>query len=86
MIHPSRRETNQLCSDRGVIEVCVCYLSVTFTSCDTIMADYNNIDDIRKQKKAEYNRRYRLKRKEKLEQSERDFIDSKRKESEYNRQ
>ena len=76
MIHPSRGETNQLCSDRGV----------AFMSCDTIMADYNNIDDIRKQKKAEYNRRYRLKRKEKLEQSERDFIDSKRKESEYNRQ
>ena len=48
------------------------------------MADYNNIDDMRKQKKAEYNR-YRLKRKAKLEQSERDFIDSKRKESEYNR-
>ena len=32
---------------------------VAFTSCDTIMADYNNIDDIRKQKKAEYNRRYK---------------------------
>ena len=48
MIHPSRRETNQFCSDRGV----------AFTSCDTIMADYNNIGDIRKQKKAEYNRRY----------------------------
>ena len=64
--------------------VCVCYLSVAFTSCDTIMADYNNIDDIRMQKKVEYNRRYRLKRKAKLEQSERDFIDSKRKESEYN--
>ena len=63
MIHPSRRETNQLCSDRGTIDVCVCvcvfYLSVAFTSCDTIMADYNNIDDIRKQKKAEYNRRYK---------------------------
>jgi len=50
------------------------------------MADYNNIDNIRKQKKAEYNKQYRLKRKAKLEQSERDFIDSKRKESEYNRQ
>jgi len=24
-----------------------------------IMADYNNIDDIRRQKKAEYNRRYK---------------------------
>jgi len=39
--------------------VCVCYLSVAFTSCDMIMADYNNIDDIRRQKKAEYNRRYK---------------------------
>jgi len=33
------------------------------------MADYNNIDDIRMQKKVEYNRRYRLKRKAKLEQN-----------------
>ena len=49
MIHPSRRETNQLCSDHGN----------AFTSCDTIMADYNNIYDIRKQKKAEYSRRYK---------------------------
>ena len=88
MIHPSRRETNQLCSDSGIIDVCVCvcYLSVAFMSCDTIMADYNSIHDIRKQKKAEYNKRYGLKRKAKLEESERDFIDSKRKESEYNRQ
>jgi len=58
MIHPSRLETNQLRSDRGTMDVCVCYLSVAFTSCDTIMADYNNIDDIRKQKKEEYNRQY----------------------------
>jgi len=39
MIHPSRRETNQLCLDRGAIGVGVRYLSVAFTSCDTIMAD-----------------------------------------------
>jgi len=88
MIHPWRWETNQLCSDRGTIDVCVCvcYLTVAFTSCDTITADYNNIDDIGKQNKAEYNKRYRLKRKAKLEKSEHDFIDSKRKQSEYNRQ
>ena len=24
MIHPSRRETNQLCSDSGTVDLCVC--------------------------------------------------------------
>ena len=51
--------TNQLCLDRGVVRVFECSINVLYT---TSMAE-TNLDPIRKQKNAEYCKRYRLKRK-----------------------
>ena len=42
-------------------------LSIALTSCTTSMAE-TNLDAIRKQKNAEYSKRYRLKRKMKMQQ------------------
>jgi len=47
-----------------VLYVC---LSIALTSCTTRMAE-TNLDAIRKQKNAEYSKRYRLKRKMKMQQ------------------
>ena len=62
-IHPSRRWL--ISSDRAaVLYVC---LIIALTSCTTSMAE-TNLDAFRKQKNAEYSKRYRLKRKMKMQQ------------------
>ena len=62
-IHPSRRWLIS-CARAMVLYVC---LSIALTSCITSMAE-TNLDAIRKQKNAEYSKRYRLKRKMKMQQ------------------
>jgi len=62
-IHPSRRWLIG-CAQTAVLYVC---LSIALTSCTTSMAE-NNPDAIRKQKNAEYSKRYQLKRKMKMQQ------------------
>ena len=62
-IHPSRRWLIS-CARTAVLYVC---LSIALTSCTTSMAE-TNLDAIRKQKNAEYSKRYRLKRKIKMQQ------------------
>jgi len=57
-IYPSRRWLIS-CARAAVLYVC---LSIALTSCTTSMAE-TNLDAIRKQKNAEYSKRYRLKRK-----------------------
>jgi len=86
-IHPSRRRLISIARDavRGV-----CYYSIVLPYCVTSMADID-IDAIRKQKKAERNKRYRLKRKIEMQQqasttSETELAKSKRRKSEYDKQ
>ena len=62
-IHPSRHWLIS-CARAAVLYVC---LSIALTSCTTSMAK-TNLDAIRKQKNAEYSKRYRLKRKMKMQQ------------------
>ena len=62
-IHPSRR---WLISCARTAVLCVC-LSIALTSCTTSIAE-TNLDAIRKQKNAKYSKRYRLKRKMKMQQ------------------
>ena len=62
-IHPSRRWLIS-CARTAVLYVC---LSITLKSFTTSMAE-TNLDAIRKQKNAEYCKRYRLKRKIKMQQ------------------
>jgi len=86
-MHPSRRRLINIARDpvRGV-----CYYSIVLPYCVTSMADIN-IDAIRKQTKAERNKRYRLKRKMEMQQqastiSETELAKSKRRKSEYDKQ
>ena len=62
-IHPSRRWLI-ICAWTAVLYLC---LSIALTSCTTSMAE-TNLDATRKQKNAEYSKRYRLKRKMKMQQ------------------
>jgi len=62
-IQPSRR---WLISCARTVALYVC-LSIALTSCTTSMAE-TNLDAIRKQKNAEYSKKYRLKRKMKMQQ------------------
>ena len=62
-IHPSWRWLIS-CARTAVLYVC---LSIALTSCTTSMAE-TNLDAIKKQKNAEYSKRYRLKRKMKIQQ------------------
>ena len=62
-IHPSRGWLIS-CARATVLYLC---LSIALTSCTTSMAE-TNLDAIRKQKNAEYSKRYRLKRKMKMQQ------------------
>ena len=84
-IHLSRRRLISIARD-AVHGVC-CY-SITLPYCATSMAD---TDAIRKQKKAERNKRYRLKRKMEMQQeasttSETELAKSKRRKPEYDKQ
>ena len=62
-IYPSRRWLIS-CARTAVLYVC---LSIALNSCTTSMAE-TNLDAVRKQKNAEYSKRYRLKRKMKMQQ------------------
>ena len=62
-IHPSRRWLIS-CARTMVLYVC---FSIALTFCATSMAE-TKLDAIRKQKNAEYSKRYRLKRKMKMQQ------------------
>jgi len=86
-IHPSRCRLISIARDavRGV-----CYYSIVLPYCVTSMAD-NDIDAIRKQKKAERNKRYRLKRKMEMQRqasttSETELAKSKHRKLEYDKQ
>jgi len=62
-VRPSRRWLIS-CARAAVLYVC---LSIALTSCTTSMAE-TNLDAIRKQKNAEYSKRYRLKQKMQMQQ------------------